>query len=186
MAITVTGALPSAQVVAGDKFRVTWQLLASKIGLTPDAVGVALKIQQALPTMGFYTVSNPSAVAGDAVVVFDVRTTANFAGHTVADAVAQLDNLPALLGGWAADVLAVKVLALKGSSVTPGPAPSPESSAQIAAGIDQAKTAGNTTAAATSLWAKITGALGTIGTVAAVGAVVVLVVLVAGFTRGRD
>lgn len=179
MAVTLKGVTATTIVHQGDKFRATWLLVASQLGLPVNAPAIAQKILEALPLLGFLPVSNPSAVLGDKVVVFDVRLGGAFPGHTAADVAARLDQLPILSGGWAADLQTLQAVVLAGNSYTPGVTlPDPAGSSGIAAGIDQAKDQGNTAADAGNFLDALLGKLKTAGVVVlAAGAVVLFVVL---------
>lgn len=179
MAVTLKGTTSTAAAHQGDKFRATWLLVASHLGLPVDAPAISLKIREALPLLGFVPVSNPSAVLGDKVVVYDVRLTGSFPGHTVADVAARLDQLPALSGGWAADLLTLDAVALSGAGYVPGVTPvDPAGSLGSQAAVDKARTAGNTDADAGNIFDQLLGKLKTAGLVAlAAGAVVLFVVL---------
>lgn len=159
----------SAPVKAGDKFRATWSLAAGKVlpGSFIDSPAIARTLQEALPAAGFYTVSNPEAVRGDLVIVYDIRVTGGFPGHNVAGVAEALEKLPAFGGGWATDLQTLEPLALAGVSAS-----------ELAAARDKAKAAGNTEAEKASWLDKLVGSLKTAGVVAVVaGAVVLFVVL---------
>lgn len=179
---TIRGALPTAQVVERDKFRATWLLVATQYGIPVNAPSVARKIQEALPLMGFVPVSNMSAVLGDKVVVFDVRTSSAFPGHTVAEAAERLDNLPLLAGGWAADLQTLDVLAL-GSTATQAASDVTGSASEQAAALDAARAAGNTEANASSWLTKLSDALKSAGLVVVIAGAVVLFVVLKGKSK---
>lgn len=99
--VQLVGVVGNSLVSAGDKFRVTWTWALS--WAVPanfwDIRSADLSVQASLPSMGlgFVPVSSPQAKAGDAVIVYDVRLSQAWGtGHTVADVVAALDQLPLL------------------------------------------------------------------------------------------
>ena len=174
MTTAIVGALPSRPARAGDKFRATWTLNASAIlpGSLLDADGVAHAIQESLPGLGFYTVSNPSAVPGDKAVVFDVRATAGFTGGNVADAAQALDRLPAFGGGWATALTRLEVLPASGISAD-----------ELAAGQEAEREAANQAAAAGNWLSRLGGFLEKAGLVVAIAGAVVLFVALKGKSK---
>lgn len=165
----IIGASAGAPVKTGDKFRAVWSLNLTAIlpGTAVDAAQIARTIQEALPSLGFYTVSNLSAVRGDAVVLWDVRSTPRFTGHTVADVAEALDKLPAFRGGLATSLQSLTVLALSGVSAE-----------QLLQDAEAAKSAGNKEAESSNLFQGLLDVLKKVGVVALVaGAVVLFVVL---------
>lgn len=86
------------KVSQSDKFRVTWAWSLSELfgGAFAHLESIDRPVRDALPGMGFVPVSSPMAVAGDRVLVYDVRPSMDFgAGNrTVADMVVALDKLP--------------------------------------------------------------------------------------------
>jgi len=182
--VTLQGATSGTVVHQGDKFRATWLLVATQLGLPVNAPAIAQKIIEALPLLGFLPVSNPSAVLGDKVIVYDVRLGGAFPGHTVADVAARLDQLPILSGGWAANLQALQAVALAGDGYAPGTSPpDPAGSAGIAAGIDKAKDAGNQAADAGNILDQLLGKLKTAGAAILVAGAVVLFVVLKGKSK---
>lgn len=165
----IIGASAGAPVTSGDKFRAVWSLNLAAIlpGTAVDAAQIARTIQEALPSLGFYTVSSLSAVRGDSVVLWDVRSTTRFVGRTVADVAEALDTLPAFRGGLATSLQSLTVLDLSGVSAD-----------QLLRDADAAKSAGNKAAESGNLFQGLFDALKKVGVVVLVaGAVVLFVVL---------
>lgn len=169
--LTITGMLPGDTLKGREKFRATWELTLAQL-LTPanvDAARVALQVRDALPSVGCYAVSNPSAAPGDRVLVYDVRVQQAAAGMTVAQFADGLERLPMFSGGWATHLHRLDLVA-EGASA-----------GELASGQEAARTEGNKEAASTSLGARIGDALKSAGLVLAVVAGLVGLV----FLKGR-
>lgn len=174
MPTAIVGALPGRAARAGDKFRATWTLTGAAFlpGSLLDADGVADAIRESLPALGFYAVSNPSAVPGDTAVVFDVRASGNFTGVNVADAAQALDRLPAFGGGWQTSL--TRLEALPASGITAD---------QLAADQEAERQAANQAAAAGNWFAKLFDGLKQAGLVVAIAGAVVLFVVLKGKSK---
>lgn len=145
----LVGVRPSDLLGGADKFRVTWNLVVAQYlpASVVDAPRIAEDVRESLPDVGAIPVSNPSALPGDRVIVYDIRTAARMAGKPVADLVAALERLAPLSGGWATTVAKVEMLATAGAS---GP-----DSATLREGQDAARQEGNKEAEASSLGARL-------------------------------
>ncbi len=89
-------------VKTGDHFIATWSwdLAAWLPASAFNAPSFAVMLRDALPNMGFIPASQPSAVAGDTVITFDVRLNNSWGtGRNVAHVAKQLDTVPILSGG---------------------------------------------------------------------------------------
>lgn len=139
MGVALISCRANDKVSQADKFRVTWQWTLSELfsGAFAHLENMDNPVREALPGMGFVPVSNPMAVAGDRVIVYDVRPSMAFgAGNkTVADMVVALDKLP-FIADTALDVSRVE-------KIGPG-----VGSAALATGQAAAVGAGNTAAQA--------------------------------------
>lgn len=155
-----------------DKFRVTWTRDDISRVLPFQAVVVAAAIREWLPTRGFVAVSNPSAVAGDVAVVYDVRPTAQWSGRTVAEMVSALNAVP-LIGSSTFLAIPQSVTVTRVEKVRPGSSP-----AELAAGQGSARDDAQTADAARSFLESIASTLtGGVGLVALAAGAVILATL---------
>jgi len=96
--VDIRGTSPNAIVTGGaalaDKYRVTWSQDGVSSLLPFQAVVVSLALREWLPSIGVVAVSDPSAVAGDVAVIYDVRPMSQWSGRTVAELLAALNQTP--------------------------------------------------------------------------------------------
>lgn len=96
MTAQLVGLTANSLLKSGDKLRATWTFWGSSWlpAALHDAPAKAVKVREQLPSLGFIPISQPSAVDGDEVIVFDVQLSQSWgSGVAASTVVASLDDL---------------------------------------------------------------------------------------------
>lgn len=165
------GTTAVSRVSAGDKFRVIWEYWGASVlpaWSHVDAVIMADRIRDWLPSEGFIPVSMPTAQSGDEVVVYDVRLAQTWSnGRNVSQVLDALGNVPGALR-------VQKLERLSGM----------ETSSELAEGLQGAITSGGSAANTNAIFGSVEdflkAARGALGTAAQLTALVAVAVIVAG------